>query len=327
MGLKIPFSDAKSLKKNTGSKNSEAARISPIIEFFLRVTHLSAAYRKLELVEEVTRHAWVRFDRNTTVPSPLISSNALRQQFCKEAIVWQGLRHQFVLPLLGIDRKTFYPSFCMVSPWLKHGTVLTFLRHRGRGMVDSMLFQIAQGLEYLHSMNIVHGDLRGTNILVSDDGSACLSDFGLATTISDNDSTAGGLTSSSNHGGSVRWFAPELIEPKAFGCERFCRTTASDVYAYACVCLELHTGNPPFAKVTPEVAAMLKIIAGERPEQPPTMSATLWELVSAAWVADFRARPSIHDIVTGLDASLMLARARRRFMGVSTSLLCRDNVL
>ncbi|KAF8143362.1 hypothetical protein K438DRAFT_1691463 [Mycena galopus ATCC 62051] len=45
-----------------------------------------------------------------------------RQQFCKEALVWQGLRHPFILPLLGIDRVTFAPFFCMVSPWMKYGT-------------------------------------------------------------------------------------------------------------------------------------------------------------------------------------------------------------
>ncbi|KAJ7609200.1 kinase-like domain-containing protein [Mycena polygramma] len=222
-----------------------------------------------------------------------------RLHFCKEALVWQGLQHRFILPLLGIDRETFYPSFCMVSPWLKHGTVIKFLRDHGRGMVDRMLLQIAQGLEYLHSMNVVHGDLRGTNILVSDEGNACLSDFGLATTISDADSTTGGLTSSSNQGGSARWWAPELLNPESFGCQRFLRTTASDVYAYGCVCVELYTGKPPFAHM-PEPAAMFRVIAGERPEKPPSMSSAMWELVTAAWVPDCRARPSIHDIATGI---------------------------
>jgi serine/threonine protein kinase len=100
------------------------------------------------------------------------------------------------------------------------------------------LLEVALGLKYLHSLNIVHGDLRGSNILISDDGNACLSDFGLASPFSDTDSTAG-ITASSNRAGSVRWFAPELIEPESFGCKRFMRTTASDVYAYACVCLEV----------------------------------------------------------------------------------------
>ncbi|KAJ7676710.1 kinase-like domain-containing protein [Mycena polygramma] len=226
-----------------------------------------------------------------------------RLQFCKEALVWQGLQHDYILPLLGIDCEIFSPSFCMVSPWLKNGTVLTYIRDRGRGKVDHLLLQTAEGLDYLHAMNIVHGDLRGTNILVSDQGTACLSDFGLATTISDTDSTTGGFTSSSNHGGSARWWAPELLRPEAFGCERFLRTTASDVYAYACVCVELHTEKPPFARLL-EVSAMLKVIAGDRPEQPSSMSAAMWELVTAAWVADFRARPTIHHIAARLKVIL-----------------------
>ncbi|KAJ7859646.1 kinase-like domain-containing protein [Mycena olivaceomarginata] len=186
----------------------------------------------------------------------------------------------------------------MVSPWMKYGTVLKYLRDRGRGDVNRLLLEISQGLEYLHSMNIVHGDLRGNNILISDDGNVCLSDFGLATTFSEADSTAG-MTSSSNRAGSIQWFAPELIQPQSFGCERFVRTTATDVYAYACVCLELYTGRPPFAHL-PDVAAMFRVIAGDRPEQPTTISDTLWQLVTAAWAPEPHARPSIHEIAVAL---------------------------
>jgi serine/threonine protein kinase len=92
-------------------------------------------------------------------------------------------------------------------------------------------------------MNVVHGDLRGSNILISDDCTVFLSDFGLATTIDDieSDTTVGGLISSSNRAGSVKWFAPELIDPQQFGCARFVRTPATDVYAFACVCLEVRS--------------------------------------------------------------------------------------
>ncbi|KAJ6540839.1 kinase-like domain-containing protein [Mycena vulgaris] len=223
------------------------------------------------------------------------ASHRTQLQFCREALVWQGLRHRYIVPLIGIDRDTFPSSFCMVSPWMKHGTVLKYLRDRGRGDIHRLLLEIAHGLEYLHSIKLVHGDLRGTNILISDKGSACLSDFGLATSISDADS-ATGLTSSSNRAGSIRWFAPELISPTDFGHEKFTRTPASDVYAYGCVCLELYTGSPPFSDV-PEVAAMLMVIAGVRPGQPAGISEELWGLVKAAWATESRARPKMPDII------------------------------
>ncbi|KAJ7682931.1 kinase-like domain-containing protein, partial [Mycena rosella] len=231
-------------------------------------------------------------------PHMCLLSLTFLQQFCREALVWQRLHHKYVLRLIGIDRESFPSSFCMVSPWMKHGHVLKYLAEHGRDDVDKLLLQVAKGLAYLHSMNIVHGDLRGTNILVSDACNACLADFGLTTVVDTTSTTNAALTSTANHAGSARWFAPELIQPTSFGCEKFMRTTASDVYAFACVCLELHTGSPPFTGVSPDVAAMLKVIAGERPARPyPSMSDGLWNLITAAWAQNFRDRPNIQTII------------------------------
>ncbi|KAJ7045251.1 kinase-like domain-containing protein, partial [Mycena alexandri] len=191
----------------------------------------------------------------------------IRLQFCREAI-------------------TFPSSLCMVSPWMQHGTVLKYLNDHGRGNVDKLLFEIAQGLQYLHSQNIVHGDLRGSNILITHDWSACLADFGL-TSLSD----ATMATHSSHRAGSIRWMAPELIDPEFFGM-RFLRTPATDVYAFACVCVELYTGQPPFANLS-ETASLLRVIKGERPERPfgePALSDDLWR-------HDFAKRPNIDVVV------------------------------
>jgi serine/threonine protein kinase len=96
------------------------------------------------------------------------------------------------------------------------------------------LFEIAQGLAYLHSQNVIHGDLRGSNVLVDDDWHAVLADFGLAVF---SDATA--ATHTSHHGGSVRWMGPELHYPQSCGLENFTRTFASDCYSFAFVCIEV----------------------------------------------------------------------------------------
>ncbi|KAJ7730854.1 kinase-like domain-containing protein [Mycena maculata] len=156
----------------------------------------------------------------------------IRLKFCREALVWKDLDHQHILTFIGIDRDSFPSSLCMVSPWMEHGTVLNYLKDHGHGNVDKLLFQIAQGLQYLHSHNIVHGDLRGANILIDEHWSARLADFGLS--VFENATTA---MQTSNRAGSIYWMAPELIDPERFGC-RYMRTKASDVYAFGCVCLE-----------------------------------------------------------------------------------------
>lgn len=61
-----------------------------------------------------------------------------------------------------------------------------------------------------------------------------LADFGLAKFT---DTTL--ATETSNHNGSVRWMAPELHLPEECDLERYQRTTQSDIYAFACVCLEV----------------------------------------------------------------------------------------
>ncbi|KAJ7765124.1 kinase-like domain-containing protein, partial [Mycena olivaceomarginata] len=96
------------------------------------------------------------------------STNPTRLKFCREALLWQALHHSSILQFLGIDRHTFPASLCMVSPWMKYRTILKYLADRGREDVARLTFEIATGLDYLHSMNIVHGDLRCNNILISD---------------------------------------------------------------------------------------------------------------------------------------------------------------
>ncbi|KAJ7823836.1 kinase-like domain-containing protein [Mycena olivaceomarginata] len=184
----------------------------------------------------------------------------MRLQFCREALVWQRLQHPFILPFIGIDHETFPGSLCMVSPWMENGTVLKYLKDHGKANVDRLLLETAQGLHYLHSHNIVHGDLRGANILITHEWRACLADFGL---VSFSDATP--ATHTSHHrAGSLRWMAPELISPERFDC-CFVATPATDVYAFGCVCLELYTGRPPFSSL-PEPAVLLKVIEGGRPE-------------------------------------------------------------
>ena len=73
-----------------------------------------------------------------------------------------------------------------------------------------------------------------TNILISSDGTACLADFGLTDFIE-----TLGQNSASHYQGSTRWLAPELIHPDDFALEKFQKTRATDIYAFAYVCLEV----------------------------------------------------------------------------------------
>ncbi|KAG6861528.1 hypothetical protein C0995_015261 [Termitomyces sp. Mi166 len=182
------------------------------------------------------------------------------------------------------------------------------------------LLEVAEGLEYLHSEGVIHGDLRGVdinlqklcrtsndetfykaNILASNDWHAVLSDFGLTVF---GDATV--ATHSSNPQGSVRWMAPELLNPEIFDMERFIKTQASDVYAFACVCLELYTGHHPFVEAANDAAGIYRVMMGQRPSLRSPVSADetdfampdhVVEVVEWCWKHRPQERPEITDVV------------------------------
>ncbi|KAJ7895149.1 kinase-like domain-containing protein [Mycena olivaceomarginata] len=108
--------------------------------------------------------------------------NKLYMELAREVLIWKELLHPNVLPLLGIDLTARKPSCCLVSPWMENGNVTAFLERHPDFNKSSLVRDIANGLEYLHTLDppVVHGDIKGANILINDAGQACLADFGLA---------------------------------------------------------------------------------------------------------------------------------------------------
>ncbi|KAJ6554044.1 DIL domain-containing protein [Mycena vulgaris] len=137
--------------------------------------------------------------------------------------------------------------------------------------------------------------ITGANILINQDWSACLADFGLS------DFSNATSSGTSNRAGSLYWMAPELIDPNRFRL-KFARTPASDVYAFGCVCLELYTGRHPFSELS-EATALLRIVNNERPGRPdvtPAMSDALWQNVMAYWSENPATRPLTEVVVEGM---------------------------
>ncbi|KAK7036561.1 hypothetical protein VNI00_011494 [Paramarasmius palmivorus] len=109
------------------------------------------------------------------------------------------------------------------------------------------IYEIASGMAYLHSLRpiIVHGDIKGRNVLVDDHHSCRLADFGLATMIETQrlDSTTSGSPK-----GTVRWMAPELLySPDDLAVDA--NHPPRDVYAFACTVYEIMSGKHPIVRV------------------------------------------------------------------------------
>ena len=181
------------------------------------------------------------------------------QRLNRELLVWNVLRHPNIVELYGTCSDMGHYS-AMVSPWYPKGSAPQFLKHLGDDATLyvrlRLLTEIAAGLEYrtlfthqiydlftgylaiVHRFTptVVHGDIKGANILISDDHEACLCDFGLSGVVGE---VAGSSNFTSTFAGSLRWTAPELIQHSEESGDPLHVTTWSDIYALGSVTYEV----------------------------------------------------------------------------------------
>jgi len=197
--------------------------------------------------------------------------------------MWRHLRHPNILPLLGANLEGH--QLALFSEWMDHGNINEFVEgHKGINRVQLVsdeipscgnrfsqsiqLVDAANGLGYMHGLDMVHGDLKGVrfycqpnirplnntqaNILINKSFRACLADFGLATIAGAERGAAANASSTSvasevslmsfTTGGTTRWMSPELLDPDQFGITDSRPTKQSDCYALGMVVYEVRWG-------------------------------------------------------------------------------------
>ncbi|KAJ7587317.1 kinase-like domain-containing protein, partial [Mycena floridula] len=228
------------------------------------------------------------------------------QDFCKEALIWRQLKHPNILPFWGISKTVFPDKLCLVAPWMEAGNIISYLEAYPTADRKSLLLQVASGLVYLHERQpvVVHGDIRGANILINSQGHAFLADFGLAILA---DSFAAMTSSSSNNArGNVRWSPPEVLNPSQFGGGYLRKKPTVDVYFFAGLCYEVYTGLIPYHAQRSDFEISMDVLAGKRPLRPPAsitkadLSEALWRTMEKCWAQTPSERPTMHDVVNNM---------------------------
>lgn len=121
--------------------------------------------------------------------------------------------------------------------------------------------QIAKALETAHKNNIIHRDIKPHNIIITEDGMAKVTDFGIAKAVSNSTITAFGTTL-----GSVHYFSPEHARGGFTDAK-------SDLYSLGVVMYEMLTGKVPFEADTPVSVALMHM--QEKPIEPITLTPTI----------------------------------------------------
>ena len=119
--------------------------------------------------------------------------------------------------------------------------------------VCDVVIQAAQGLDYAHRHDVVHRDVKPSNLVVDDDGVVWITDFGLAKSTTEND-----LTRQGQLVGTLRYLAPEALEGDF--------SPLSDIYSLGLTLYELLTFTPAFDETN--YTKLLAQVAEGRPTRP-----------------------------------------------------------
>ncbi|CAG8434122.1 4733_t:CDS:10 [Ambispora gerdemannii] len=183
----------------------------------------------------------------------------------------------------------------IVTPYMAAGSCLDIMKTAypdglEETVIAAILKQALQGLDYLHKHKHIHRDVKAGNLLMDDDGSVLLADFGVSSSLENGDRKNYRRT----FVGTPCWMAPEVMEQAGYDYK-------ADIWSFGITAIELATGHAPFAKYPPLKVLMLTIQS-----DPPTLnrektkhkySKSLKEMIDTCLQKDPTKRPNTERLL------------------------------
>lgn len=131
-------------------------------------------------------------------------------------------------------------SAILVYEWIKGPSLRTLVNANPNGLPKKVTAaatrQLCQGLLYLHQHGVIHRDIKPDNVMITEQGTVKICDFGIAVLAAHNNETSH-ITARGDFVGTLRYAAPEMVNSQHCG-------PASDIYALGMTVLEMLGWNP-----------------------------------------------------------------------------------
>ncbi|CAG4965585.1 unnamed protein product [Parnassius apollo] len=225
---------------------------------------------------------------NQKVAVKILKDREAASKFRAEASVMSSLKHENLVRLLGCVVFSSNGSTCIVTEHCAQGSLLDYLRSRGRHYVTQLdqinfAYDACCGMEYLERQRVVHRDLAARNVLISAEGTAKVADFGLARPETAPEDPADAVRLQAKL--PIKWTAPEALKYNKF-------SNKSDMWSFGILLWEIYSfGRVPYPRI-PLAEVVRHVERGYRMEAPEGCPGGPYDVMRAAWHADPAQRPT-----------------------------------
>jgi len=210
-------------------------------------------------------------------PDTLGPGSAGIAEFQREFTMVYNMTHTNLLHPQGFDISEGSPY--LVMAFCENGSATSMVGRCDEGDILHFLRDVAAGLEYLHDHNIIHQDIKPDNVLVDDNCNFMVTDFGISSRESADDTI----------GGTRAYMAPEVYKGKP--------EHASDIWSLGATAVELVSGQPPYGELggAAQLQNSAPVVINAR------LSAPVKKLIGDMLDPDPRKRPSAAAVRSKID--------------------------